>query len=607
MNYPGLAFIGSGKISGLYGLNDTIHDQKSTGLQHLYIDNYETDFIYSATSVVKLDDKCYYGDRIKPQNGHPMKIKSKKSYCHEGFVFTDEFYYEKFNKIDSVYCAGDYTIVFNCALENTSDKPIELEVASMIITTAQEFTVVKDKEILSLMAAGKKLNIGSKDTNLTYRASKDSPSGFMYHGIQDILFNDNIKEDGELFSKVPLAVSLSTKITLKPRERYTFQWFISADVYEHRFENLLQEAKKYWGNWLTESKLEYDQSVVSNLIAIKAINMKGFLPADLTGHYFANDDVSFYVRDALHGARAFLYSGHYKECKEIVDFVSNLSRRDNHEIYQRYNSKLMPDEGANNNVFSQIDFIGYLLRVVADYFHLTGELIIDVDGLLKEAKILDNIPTKNGLYGPEGGVNEGVYGPAFITSTNIFIVGGLIGLIEILEAVKESEPINHLQKRVDSMISAIEDTFQAEGYYGYGYVDYHDQLIKRYDTPQLFGASLGYPLSKNYRDNFYTLTTIATYFDYGYGYSEQAYHDGPWIFNTSFAAQNAYIMNDYDLYDNIILWLENHMNRFGLLPEAVDAKDENNSFINPLMWANAEFVCAKYAHIISNLRNGGKV
>jgi hypothetical protein len=98
MNYPGLAFIGSGKISGLYGLNDTIHDQKSTGLQHLYIDNYETDFIYSATSVVKLDDKCYYGDRIKPQNGHPMKIKSKKSYCHEGFVFTDEFYYEKFNK-----------------------------------------------------------------------------------------------------------------------------------------------------------------------------------------------------------------------------------------------------------------------------------------------------------------------------------------------------------------------------------------------------------------------------------------------------------------------------------------------------------------------------
>ncbi|MCH4891330.1 hypothetical protein EZV73_27415 [Acidaminobacter sp. JC074] len=605
MKYPGLAYIGSGKMTGLYGLNETIHDQKSIGLQHLYIDDYQTDFIYSATSVVKLDDKCYYGDRIKPRSGHPIKRESDKTYCKEGFSFVDEFYYDRFKKTDSVYCMDDYHFVFNCEVTNTSDDVLEVEVACLVITTANDFSLSKSGDNVSISTRGKTLFISSKETDMTCRVSKDAPSGFMYHGIQDILFGENEFIGSKISSNEPLAVSLSKKILLHPNESYNFSWSISTKDHKINYDKSFIAAKDYWSKWLSESESSVEKEIINNLIAIKAINMKGFIPADLTGHYFASDDVCFYVRDALHGARAFLYSGHYKECKEIVDVVSKLSRRDNHEIFQRYNSKLLPDEGANNNVFSQIDFIGYLLRLVADYYHLTGELLIDTDELLREVMILDDIPSKKGLYGPEGGVNEGVYGPAYITSTNIFIAGGLMGLIEILEKLHKEESLDYILRKVDKLIEGINGTFLEDNYYGYGYVDYHDQLVKRYDTPQLFGASLGYPVDENYRKSFYTLTDIATYHGYGYGYSEQEYHDGPWVFNTSFAAQTAYILGDKALYDHIINWLNDHKNKYGLLPEAIDARDEERSFINPLMWANAEYICAKYSNVIAHLRNGG--
>jgi len=602
MKYPGLAYVGSGKISGLYGLNESIHDQKSIGLQHLYIDDYETDYIYSATSFVKLEDRCYYGDRMKPRSGHPLKTRSIKSDCHDGFAFVDEFEYDEFKKIDSVYCSDDYTISFECELINTSSIPLEFEIGSLVITTENDFRLIKNDDSYYLNLKDKNLKVLTNEKNTICRVSKDTPSGFMYHGIQDILFNENLFLDYEFKSCEPISASLAKKIILHPKENYTFKWCITTQKKEPNFDQMRSKANLYWSNWLKESNRPIDDSVSSNLIALKAINMNGFIPADLTGHYFANDDVCFYVRDALHGARAFLYSGHFFECRQIIELVAKLSRRSNHEIFQRYNSKLMPDEGANNNVFSQIDFIGYLLRLVADYYHLTGDLLIDIKMLMKEAMILDNISTKNGLYGPEGGVNEGVYGPAFITSTNMFIIGGLAGLLELLLASDKSEYIDYIKNRINTMVESVNKTFLEEEYFAYGYVEYHNQLVKRYDTPQLFGASLGYPIDDNYKTNFYTLTRIATYFGHGYGYSEQEYHDGPWIFNTSFAAQNAYILDDLKLYKDIILWLEDHKNDYGLLPEAIDARNEKNSFINPLMWANAEYICAKNADIIATLR-----
>ena len=42
-------------------------------------------------------------------------------------------------------------------------------------------------------------------------------------------------------------------------------------------------------------------------------------------------------------------------------------------------------------------------------------------------------------------------------------------------------------------------------------------------------------------------------------------------------------------------WAVKHSNRYGLLPEAVDADQEEICFINPLSWACAEFVAAYFS------------
>jgi len=606
MGYPGLAYIGSGKISGLYGLNETIHDQKSIGLQHLYVDNYEEDIIYSALSILKVNDTCYYGDRIKPIKGHPRKQKSEKSYSENGFIFVDKFVYDDFSKTDSVYCVDDYKLTFNCDVVNTSNKPCEMELAALVVTRKGEVVVSKDNDILNFKFKNKSLGIKCFEKDVTYRLSIESPSGFMYHGIQDLLYDENYWEGKEFRSNESVACSVSKKVVLLPGETFSFRWMMDLSdekdlsVYKGKSEGL-----KYWNDWLGETNYSLDKDMYTNLIALKAINMNGFLPADLTGHYFASNDIAFYVRDALHGAKAFLFCGFFDECKQVIKLVTGLERKKNHELYQRYNSKLIADEGANNNVFSQIDVIGYLLSIVVDYYELTGDLIVDIDSLMKEVNILDSINRKNGLYGPEGGVNEGVYGPAFITSTNIFIAAGLNRLLRLLEDLSDNSEYKEVVKeKLNSLIEAINNTVLEEGYYAYGFVEYHDDIVKRYDTPQLFGAGLGYPIDENYKKNFKVLTEIATYFDYGYGYSEQQYHDGPWLFNTCYAAQNAYILNDMKLYHNIINWIENHKNEYGLLPEAIDSRDENKSLINPLMWANSEYLCAKQSHIIKGLRNG---
>jgi GH15 family glucan-1,4-alpha-glucosidase len=216
--------------------------------------------------------------------------------------------------------------------------------------------------------------------------------------------------------------------------------------------------------------------------------------------------------------------------------------------------------------------------------------------------ILYQTNIKNGLYGPEGGVNEGVYGPAFIVSTNMFIAGGIKGAMYLADEFNQVELKEKWSSIYNDLQKSIENTFCSDRYYPYGYVTYHDDIIMRYDTPQLLSGSLGYPLSENYRKSYSSLLNKATYFDYGIGYSEQEYHDGPWIFNTAAAASVAYLLDDIDNYNFIMKWLVNHQNGYMMNPEAVDAKNENIPFINPLMWANSEFVVSSYANIIKELR-----
>lgn len=610
MVYPAMTYIGSNKFSALYGQNDTIIDQKATGLQHLYVDNYEKDLLHTACTSVLLEDTLYYADRVKGKVGHPKRQKSSKSYVEDSCVMVDEFEYRDFSKVDRVSAHEQY-IRFQTKITNTSKETKTFQVASLLITKPENQAKVSKKDDVLIYEIEGKVLFVKASASTGYYLSLDAPSGFMYKGIENILHQKSPKTK-ELSSTLPIASSIYTSVDIRPNETYTFDWVIylsnsleeqEEDANSFVFIKDYKDCITYWNDYLSviEKTPMFEKETRTKLVALKGALLDGLLPADLTGHYFANGQVCFYSRDALMGSRAFLYAGLYEDFLSIIQFLLSCKRKDNGEFYQRYRFDKVEDEGANNNVFAQIDFIGYFTRVVTDYYHLKGQMCCsfeEIDGIIS---ILENTKQKHGLYGPEGGVNEGVYGPAFITSTNMFIAGGLKGAIYLAKAMGRSDFEEKWSRLYKKLFLAIEQVYK-EPYYPYGYVTYHEDVILRYDTPQMLAGSLGYPLTSKYRRSFETMVKDASYFGYGIGYSEQEYHDGPWIFNTAATAQVAYLLEEEGIYQNIMNWLINHQNGFLMHPEAIDAKNEQNSFINPLMWANSEFVVASYAFVLRELR-----
>lgn len=612
MIYPAMTYIGSNHFSALYGQNDTIIDQKATGLQHLYVDNFEKDLIHTACSSVRVDDVLYYADRVKPKVGHPRRQKSLKSYTLNNSIMVDEFEYDDFTKKDFIGAHENY-IRFKTIIKNKSTETKTYKLSAITITKPGNHVKCDlSNGLLSLKIEGKHIGVISKEYDTTH-ISLDAPSGFMYHGFEDVMYDLNKYENHSVEASDPIAVSLNNTVELKAGESYTFEWAILIgkslkNIYEiaQRFEFISEydDIKTYWKKYLRDITVPaiYEEEVKTKLVALKGALLDGLLPADLTGHYFANGEVCFYTRDALMGSRAFLYAGLYDDFESIINFFLQCDTKSSGEYYQRYRFDKQPDEGANNNVFTQIDFIGYFTRVVTDYYQLSGKLISSFEKIESVINILSHSEEKNGLYGPEGGVNEGVYGPAYITSTNMFIAGGLKGAINLARKCHENKLEKKWMDIYEKLFISIENIYSNEEYYPYGYVTYHNQIIKRYDTPQLLSASLGYTITNQFKQSFITLSKNATYFGFGFGYSEQEYHDGPWVFNTAAAAQVAYLIDDIKSYENIMGWLVNHQNGFGLNPEAVDAKNEEIPFINPLMWANSEFICAAHANTIKMLR-----
>jgi GH15 family glucan-1,4-alpha-glucosidase len=611
VKYPGITYLGSGRFSSLYGLNETIVDQKAIGLQHLFIDNYQVDLIHTACTVVTLNETAYFGDRVKPRIGHPSRLKSKESSVVDHCLAKDVFVYDDFTKTD-VAGANKNHLFFQTSITNTSDKSQLFSFSALVINQNNLQTKIKRKnEVVFYQSAGNHFAVMAQNVDYIY-ASLDAPSGFMYHGIEDILHHKN-KLAEALEASTPISMSLNKEVLLAPGESYDYRWAIvvgssERDVLDHirevHFDFGLNDIVEFWTTWLNHSTLNsnYPVETKTMLIALKAANLNGLLPADLTGHYFAKGKVTFYVRDALMGSRAFLYAGYYEEFEQIINFLMACPIKENGEFYQRYNANKNPDEGANNNVYSQIDTIGYFCRVISDYYELSGKLLVDYKTIKRSVNALKAISRKNNLFGPEGGVNEGVFGPAYITSTNMFIVGGVLGAIHIAKVFSHLEDVIQWQKLVAETIQGIENTFLQDGYYAYGYVDYHDEILYKYDTPQFLSASLGYPITNNFVQNYYCLIKNASFFDYGIGYSEQEYHHGPWLFNTCAVAETAFLINDNQHYNKTMEWAINHLNGYGMLPEAIDATDESCSLINPLMWANAEFVCAAYINQIKKIR-----
>ena len=608
--YPGIALIGGENTAGIYSVNGGIVDAQGVGIQHLFYKNYEQDLIHTACTLVKIKGKLYYGNRVHEAETHPIHIHSEESCTEKGFMFCDTFSIEngKIKKNDKVFSYGDNIITFETTLENNSNVDFDIDIYAYAVGRNKDTLKASYNEKLQCIISetGERV-IGVKVSKPElFKIVEDSPTGFLYRGTQSLFYNEEHNLDLE--TKCMTVMLLGKKITLKANKTYTFNWTLlveeNKEKLKHQLENINLElckmqAEEYWRQWLSEGEEvqlkdeKYKKHGEINLIAAKAACIGGFVPADLTGHYFAMGSPSYYARDSMMVARAFMLSGHHREFEEIMLYLINRPTKANGEFCQRYNGKGLPSEGSNNNVFHQLDSIGYFARNIRDYYLKSGKMLLSYEKFKDYVNVFLNNKRKNGMVGPEGGVNEGVFGPAFITSSNMYIYGGLIAAIEIAVGFNDEKSISSWKLLSEGIYKGIQSTLAEDGSrYYYGYVDYNDVVIKKYDTPQYFGTLYGYPNDEGMKSTNDFFLRNASFFQDGIGYSEQEYHHGPWIFNTAACAEYAALTGNYVEYKKKINWIIKHSNAYGLLPEAIDGNDESKCMINPLTWACAEFVSA---------------
>lgn len=610
--YPGIALLGGENTAGIYGVNGGIIDAQGVGVQHLFYKSFEQDLIHTACTMVKIDETLYYGNRVHNAETHPIHISPIESGVEHGFRFYDVFFINEaaIKKTDRVFSYGDNVISFETTLENTSKADIDVEFYGYCVCRNKgALTAQFYEDTQSIISKTGNRYIGIKVNNPEFvKIVDDSPTGFLYRSTQTLLYNEESKT--KLETKSMTGLLLGRKVTIKAKESFAFKWVLLAgddknllerQLINFNIDNSRDEAEKYWSNWLIQGesiKLKgdiYNKYGEINLIAAKAACISGFVPADLTGHYYANGAPSYYARDSMMVARAFLLSGHYREFEDIMTYLIKRPTKENGEFYQRYNGIGEPSEGANNNVFHQVDSIGYFARNIRDYYFRTGKMMLNYDKLKSYVNVLLRNNRKKGMIGPEGGVNEGVFGPAYITSSNMFIYGGLAAAIELADIFKDYASKEAWTELAKDIYEGIQSTLSENGErYYYGYVDYNDTVVRKYDTPQYFGPLYGYPIDEGMRNTNRFYLKNASFYQDGIGYSEQEYHHGPWIFNTAACAEYAAITGDYKEYKKKLNWIIKHSNSYGLMPEAVDGNDERKCMINPLTWACAEFVSAIY-------------
>lgn len=615
--YTGIGLVGNESISAIYAVNNGIADINGTGIYHLFYKNYAHDLLQSAVTMIKAGDTIYYGNKVWKKYTHPLHIKPEATYVEKNYRFCDEFFLEEceLKRKDIVYAYGTDRLVFEVELENHSSREQEIGCYGYAAVRNE-----KQIEINMLNAGIMGIHTGDAYLGMVtpwdeeIYAVEDSPTDFAYQVFLDVANGKQHRQ--ECVTSCRLGYVQGGKQLLKSGEKLKMRWtLVFADSYKELEKQISyirsgadseREADAYWQNWLAQGNkagldmkiqgADFSDMAITNLIAMKAVCIGGYIPADLTGHYFCNKMPCYYARDSIMVARAFLQAGHVRECKEIICYLIERKRKKNGEFYQRYDGSGEPNEGANNNVFHQIDSIGYFCRIVYEYEKVTGEMLAEEQLLMELTDVIEHAEKKYGMAGPEGGVNEGVFGEAFITSSNMFIYGGIKAAGQIFEKQGNQEYKEKCNEICSQIYNGIQSTYNEDiGRYDYGYVDYHDHIVCKYDTPQYFGPLYGFPDDTYMKATHQYFLKYSSFYGDGIGYSEQEYHHGPWLFNTLACAEYCKKSGDMEEYRKKMQWSVEHCNAYGLLPEAIDADDEQKCYINPLSWACAEFVAGYFS------------
>ncbi|MCK5520212.1 MAG: hypothetical protein KAI81_03795, partial [Candidatus Marinimicrobia bacterium] len=226
--------------------------------------------------------------------------------------------------------------------------------------------------------------------------------------------------------------------TLSSGERKSFQFIIAIDTDNNRavalyekmasLENVQEYAEASWEKWLSEGSIpDFSDSLNTtlyklNLISLKALNLNGAVPADISGQFVTNSLPQLYPRDAFMTARALLETGHIKECDQILEYWTRRSMKQEGEWYARYDAYGNPEDagtGARYDV-PEWDSNGYYASLLFRRLQKTGRLDGNINFLRSLMQFPEGRLHENNLLF-EGGIIEW---PAYLPSTNMSLTAG---------------------------------------------------------------------------------------------------------------------------------------------------------------------------------------
>lgn len=583
--WKGSAIIGNGTICAVYSDDQRI-SASSKGIQHLYVDDYTADYIASTWfDVVDL-------------RGNPLK--SKRDTIGMANFFTTLSHSELIDgSVKEIKCFAhpSNAIVLSFDMKGSrvpSQKECRIALRKNIVTdrtiTLTSLKVEEDYAIAS-WSNGMYILICNKEKGQEIRA-KDSLITIGCKGIDEIIITagKNLKD-------------VKANIKLLRGEK-----------------SLFSTAFQHWNKWIgsgktprfslgIQEKSKYSEYFKRNLYSVKAANLNGMIPADITGQFLTNNMPQLYPRDAMMCARVFLLTGHFDEAKQIINFwlKKEIPKKSIGEFYARYDANgLAVDAGAGARYDEpEWDANGYLIWLVNEFNKQKKEMLAEKGFIFDIADFLvSKIDENDLLY--EGGIVEWT---GYLPTTNMICSSALKIASQLALKFGDKFRAEKYEEAAEKISSALDFTFDDERemltavrFTGIKTDDNRSIADKKgvklylWDTTIPFGVLYGFENNdeiKNTVDVFLKKNIIQggglQYFEAKDNAWLSAYGSDAFFFPTAAFAEYLCLTGKSSQAEKHIKWMIDNSNIYGLMPERIFNNESDCSPASPLSWCNGEF------------------
>lgn len=576
MGYPqekqpwkGYSILGNGHLTAVYSDDGRISAvTHGMGIQHFYFNDYTADYIAS-TSFEPVDQSASGPHAIGMKNFFTTQTKtaSQTVLC---------FVHPKDAAVVSLRTGAEAQYRFEARLRN----PASLEVNNDLA--------------LAVWPNGTVLGIASKSSGARVSA----------HG-QDVIITGKAGDTEVLIVPASSRAEALTKVKALRAEK-----------------DLEASAADYWERWMKAGRLpalrtgdpaaaRYLEAYQRNLYCVKAANLNGQIPADITGQFVTNNMPQLYPRDAMMCARVLLLTGHSDEARQVIEFWAKrrIAMKTPGEWYARYDAHGQAVDAGTGARYDEPewDANGYYIYLLAEYHRATGIWLGDREFLFELADFLvSHISSNNLLY--EGGIVEWT---GYLPATNMICAAALQKAAAIASEfgdANRAQAYGAAYRRISAALPQMFDSSRQtyadvrftdrKGAKGESLTGQSGEKTYLWDTTANVGVIWGYP---NHREIelsnlFYKKNTVKL--DGGMQYFDSpdeglaSYGHDVFFFTTAAAAQYESLRGDQSAAKSYIDWMAHNANAYGLMPERIHLDGSDCSPASPLSWCSAEFAAA---------------